>query len=181
MRPFHPTLAAGTSNSLAGAFSAFSLKLNREDGDQYLGKLNFSMPPGLTANLHGDHLLPGSRHPRRGRQVGQSRAGESQLPGVSSQIGTSNVAAGPGATPSTRLARSISPGPFKGAPLSLAVITPALAGPYDYGTVVVRVALNIDPHRRARDRRLGNGAGDHRRHPDPDAGNPGRTSIAQTS
>ena len=36
-------------------------------------------------------------------------------------------------------------GPFKGAPLSLAVITPALAGPYDYGTQVVRVALHVDP------------------------------------
>ncbi len=36
-------------------------------------------------------------------------------------------------------------GPFKGAPLSLAVITPALAGPYDYGVVVVRVALHVDP------------------------------------
>jgi hypothetical protein len=36
-------------------------------------------------------------------------------------------------------------GPLKGAPLSLAAITPALAGPYDYGTVVVRVALQVDP------------------------------------
>jgi hypothetical protein len=36
-------------------------------------------------------------------------------------------------------------GPFKGAPLSVAAVTPALAGPYDYGTVVVRVALHIDP------------------------------------
>ena len=35
-------------------------------------------------------------------------------------------------------------GPFKGAPLSLVSITPALAGPYDYGTVVVRVAVNVD-------------------------------------
>ena len=37
-------------------------------------------------------------------------------------------------------------GPFEGAPLSLVAITPALAGPYDYGTVVVRVAIRIDPH-----------------------------------
>jgi hypothetical protein len=36
-------------------------------------------------------------------------------------------------------------GPFKGAPLSVVAITPALAGPYDYGTVVVRVALHVDP------------------------------------
>jgi len=36
-------------------------------------------------------------------------------------------------------------GPFKGAPLSLVAITPALAGPYDYGVVVVRVALHVNP------------------------------------
>jgi hypothetical protein len=36
-------------------------------------------------------------------------------------------------------------GPFKGAPLSLVAITPALAGPYDYGTQVVRVAINVNP------------------------------------
>lgn len=36
-------------------------------------------------------------------------------------------------------------GPHKGAPLSLVVVTPALAGPYDYGTVVVRVAIHVDP------------------------------------
>jgi hypothetical protein len=36
-------------------------------------------------------------------------------------------------------------GPLKGAPISLAAVTPALAGPYDYGVVVVRVALHIDP------------------------------------
>jgi hypothetical protein len=36
-------------------------------------------------------------------------------------------------------------GPFKGAPLSVVAVTPALAGPYDYGTVVVRVAVNVDP------------------------------------
>ncbi len=35
-------------------------------------------------------------------------------------------------------------GPYKDAPLSLAVITPAIAGPFDLGTVVVRVALYID-------------------------------------
>jgi hypothetical protein len=36
-------------------------------------------------------------------------------------------------------------GPFKGAPLSVVAVTPALAGPYDYGVVVVRVALHVDP------------------------------------
>ena len=58
VRPFNPSLEAGTSNPTAGAYSSFTLKLNREDGDQYLGKLNFTMPPGLTANLHGITYCP---------------------------------------------------------------------------------------------------------------------------
>lgn len=36
-------------------------------------------------------------------------------------------------------------GPYKGAPLSLVIITPAVAGPFDLGTVVVRAALQVDP------------------------------------
>ena len=36
-------------------------------------------------------------------------------------------------------------GPYKGAPLSIAAITPAVAGPFDVGTVVVREALDLDP------------------------------------
>jgi hypothetical protein len=36
-------------------------------------------------------------------------------------------------------------GPFGGAPLSVAVIVPAVAGPFDVGTVVTREALEIDP------------------------------------
>ena len=58
VRPFNPSLTAGTSNPAAGDYSSFTLKLNREDGDQFLGKLNFIMPPGLTANLHGITYCP---------------------------------------------------------------------------------------------------------------------------
>jgi hypothetical protein len=64
---------------------------------------------------------------------------------TSSEIGTSNVAAGPGSHPFHAVGKVYFAGPFNGAPLSLVAITPALAGPYDYGTVVVRVALHINP------------------------------------
>ena len=36
-------------------------------------------------------------------------------------------------------------GPFGGAPLSVVAVTPAVAGPFDIGTVVVREALNVNP------------------------------------
>ena len=82
--------------------SSFTLKLNREDGDQYLGKLNFTMPPGLTANLHGVTYCPEADILDSGRNPGQSRAGRPELPGIELEIGTSNVAAGPGLPPLPR-------------------------------------------------------------------------------
>ena len=143
IRPFHPSLVAGTSNPDAGAFSSFTLKLNREDGDQFLGKLNFTMPPGLTANLHGISYCPEADIAAAANTQGKVEQANPSCP-ASSEIGTSNVAAGPGSHPFHAYGRIYLAGPFKGAPLSLVAITPALAGPYDYGTVVVRVALNID-------------------------------------
>jgi hypothetical protein len=143
VRPFKPTLAAGTSNSLAGAFSAFSLQLNREDGDQFLGKLNFTLPPGLTGDLHGITYCPEASILAAASKSGKEERLNPSCPSTS-EIGSSNVAAGPGNHPFHAVGKMYLSGPFKGAPLSLAVITPALAGPYDYGTVVVRVAINID-------------------------------------
>jgi hypothetical protein len=142
--PFKPTLLAGTSNATAGAFSSFSLRLNREDGDQNLGKLNFTLPPGLTADLGGIAYCPEAAIAAAAQKPGRTEQTIPSCP-ASSQIGTSNVAAGPGIHPFHAYGKIYFAGPFQGAPLSLVAITPALAGPYDYGTVVVRVALHIDP------------------------------------
>ena len=144
VRPFSPSLEAGTSNPRAGAFSSFSLKLNREDGDQFLGKLNFTMPPGLTANLHGVSYCSESSIAAAAQTSGRVEQVDPSCP-AAAEIGTSNVAAGPGSHPFHAVGKIYFAGPFKGAPLSLVAITPALAGPYDYGTVVVRVALHVDP------------------------------------
>jgi hypothetical protein len=143
-RPFSPRLEAGTTNPIAGDFSSFSLKLDRDDGDQFLRDLKFTMPPGLTASLRGIGYCSELAIQQAAMQLGRT---EEAYPScrASSMIGTSNVAAGPGGHPFHVTGRIYLAGPFKGAPLSLAVITPAVAGPYDYGTQVVRVALHIDP------------------------------------
>ena len=144
VRPFSPRLVAGTTNPLAGGFSSFSLKLDRDDGDQYLRDLNFTMPPGLTGSLRGISYCSEDAIRQAALQLGRT---EEAYPSCrrSSQIGTSNVAAGPGGHPFHVVGRMYLAGPFKGGPLSLVVITPAVAGPYDYGTQVVRVAIHVDP------------------------------------
>ncbi len=145
IRPFHPTLVAGTSNPTAGAFSSFTLKLDREDGDQFIKDLNFRMPPGFTGSLKGIPYCPEAAIAIAAANSGRAEQANPSCP-AASEIGTSNVAAGPGSHPFHATGKIYLSGPFKGAPLSLVVVTPALAGPYDYGVVVVRVALNVDPH-----------------------------------
>jgi hypothetical protein len=144
IRPFNPTLVAGTSNPSAGAFSSFSLQLDRDDGDQFLGDLNFRMPPGFTGDLRGITYCPEASISAAAQNPGLTERAFPSCP-ASSKIGTTNVAAGPGSHPFHAVGEMYLAGPFKGAPLSLAAVTPALAGPYDYGTQVVRVALHVDP------------------------------------
>jgi hypothetical protein len=144
VRPFSPRLSAGTTTPVAGAFSSFILRLDRDDGDQFLGDLNFTMPPGLTGNLKGIIYCPDTSIAAAAQTLGRTEQATPSCPSRS-QIGTSNVAAGPGSHPFHAVGKMYLAGPFKGAPLSVVAVTPALAGPYDYGTVVVRVAIHIDP------------------------------------
>jgi hypothetical protein len=144
VRPFTPRLAAGTSNPIAGGFSSFHLKLDRDDGDQFLGDLTFRMPPGFTGDLRGISYCPEAAIAAAAQNMGRAERANPSCP-ASSEIGTTNVAAGPGSHPFHAAGKMYLSGPLKGAPLSLAAITPALAGPYDYGTQVVRVALRVDP------------------------------------
>ncbi len=144
IRPFNPSLVAGMSNATAGAFSNFHLKLDRDDGDQFLDDLGFRMPPGFTGYLKGISYCPEAAIAAAAANLGRAEQQHPSCP-ASSQIGTTNVAAGPGSSPFNAVGKMYLAGPIGGDPLSLAAITPALAGPYDYGSVVVRVGLNVDP------------------------------------
>jgi hypothetical protein len=146
--PNSPSFEAGTASPIAGAYSPFLLRLKREDGSQELKGLNVTLPLGLTAKLAGTAecseaqiALAQSRH----------NPGEGALEKASpscpaaSQLGTVTVGAGSGPSPFYVLGTAYLAGPYKGAPLSMAIITPAVAGPFDLGSVVVRAALQIDP------------------------------------
>jgi hypothetical protein len=63
---------------------------------------------------------------------------------AASQLGTVSAGAGSGPSPFFVQGKVYLAGPYKGAPLSIAIITPAVAGPFDLGAVVVRAGLYVD-------------------------------------
>ncbi|HWM63072.1 MAG TPA: hypothetical protein VNP96_03685 [Solirubrobacterales bacterium] len=142
-----PKLTAGTENPTAGQTSPFVMRLTRDDGTQRFSALNVHTPAGLTAYLRGipycsDAALA-SISPAP--ETGQSQIDDPTCP-AASQIGTAIAGAGAGANPFyVETGRIYLAGPYKGAPLSIAAVIPAVAGPLDLGSVVVRNAVYVDP------------------------------------
>ncbi len=143
-RPFSPGFAAGTAIPLAAAFSQFALKVSRADGQQNLTRINTTLPAGLLAKLAGVARCPDSSIAGAAANTGTAEQASPSCP-AASQIGTLNAASGVGADPLVVPGKVYLAGPYKGAPFSLAFVIPALAGPFDLGTVVVRATISVDP------------------------------------
>jgi hypothetical protein len=143
-RPFAPSFAADTAKPAAGEFSPLHMNIARTDGNQELKGVDVTLPPGLVAKLAGVKYCPGSVLAAAAANAGTAEAADSSCPG-SSLIGHADIVAGSGPSPLHVSGKVFLSGRYKGAPLSLAVITPATAGPFDLGTVVVRVALSLEP------------------------------------
>jgi hypothetical protein len=142
--PNAPSFDAGTAAPLAGAYSPLVIHLRREDGSQEFSALTVATPPGLIGRLAG---IPSCSDAALAAAAGRSGREELAHPScpAASEVGTVNVGAGAGPSPYYTDGRAYLAGPYKGAPLSLAIVTPAVAGPFDLGTVVVRTALFVDP------------------------------------
>ncbi len=143
-RPFSPSFATGTTNKKAGAFTTLSVEMGRADGQQELKAVDVTLPPGHTAKLAGLKYCPESAIAAAAGRSGEEEAASSSCP-ESSFVGSAVVKAGSGPEPLEIAGKAFLAGPYRGAPLSLAFITPATAGPFDLGTVVERVALFVDP------------------------------------
>ncbi len=136
---FAPSFSAGTTGNTAGAFAEFTTTFSRNDGEPYLQGVQETLPVGVLGLLSKVPLCD------------EARANAGTCPSTSA-IGHTTVEAGPGAAP-VRL-----PGPgqatdpvylttgYRGAPFGLSIVVPAVAGPYNLGTVVVRAAISVDPH-----------------------------------
>jgi hypothetical protein len=143
-RPFAPSFAAAPNSTEAGAYSPLDVALTRANGQQELKAASISLAPGMIAKLAGIPYCPASALAAAAGTSGASQAAHSSCP-TKSEVGTATVQAGTAATPLTITGKVFLSGPYHGAPLSLAVVTPATAGPFDLGTVVVRVALQVNP------------------------------------
>ncbi len=147
-RPFDPGFEAGSQNPLGGALSPFLINLSRPDGSQELAGLTLNPPPGLTAVLKGVPYCPEAALAQAAARSGPGEGAlERSAPScpAASQIGTLDVGAGAGPLPFHVGGSAYLAGPYKGAPLSVAVIVPAVAGPFDLGAVMIRSALRVDP------------------------------------
>ncbi len=144
---FDPKLTAGTERPIGGAFSPFLLRLTRDDGSEELASVSAELPPGLLAKLAGVPYCPDSALASisGGQGTGASQLASPSCPSAS-QVGSVTVGAGAGSNPFyLSTGKVYLAGPYRGAPLSLAIATPAVAGPFDLGTVLVRTALRVDP------------------------------------
>lgn len=145
-RPFNPSLRAGMADNTAAVHSTFALKVYRADGDQQLAALSITTPPGFLAKLRGIPYCPEAALATVG-SLGYAGLSEQTSPACpqASQVGTVMADAGAGSRPLHVPGKVYLAGPYKGAPLSLSVIVPALSGPYDLGTVAVRAAIQVNP------------------------------------
>jgi hypothetical protein len=141
---FAPGFAAGTATPLAGEFTALIVQATRPSGSQILTGIEVQLPPGLAAKLTGIPYCPDAALAIGAGTSGLNESASPSCP-LPSRIGSSTVSTGAGSTPFHVPGTVYLTGPYRGAPLSIAVVTPALAGPFDLGTVVVRAPLYVNP------------------------------------
>jgi hypothetical protein len=128
---FSPGLSASVSDTRAGGSPAFGLSVTRPDGQQQLRRIDVTLPPGLLAKPAGIPLC------------GEAQAAAGTC-GAGSRIGSIDVAAGAGPSPYGLRGQVYLTGPYGGGPYGLSIVVPAVAGPFDFGLVVVRAAITLD-------------------------------------
>jgi hypothetical protein len=146
--PFHPGFEAGTLSNAAGRYSPFYMRLTRRDGEQDITKISSILPPGVVGKIAGIPYCPDSAiaqaTSRTGAHGGQEELQHPSCP-AASRIGATVAGAGVGSQLTYVPGSLYLAGAYHGDPLSVVSVTPAVAGPFDAGTVVVRFALTLNP------------------------------------
>jgi hypothetical protein len=146
--PFKPGFEAGTLNNAAGRYSPFYMRLTRGDGEQDLTRLSSILPPGVLGKIAGIPYCTEAgiarAQSRTGAHGGQEELDQPSCP-AASRLGHTVAGAGVGSQLTYVPGSLYLSGPYHGDPLSVVSVTPAVAGPFDAGTVVVRFALTLNP------------------------------------
>jgi hypothetical protein len=143
-RKFAPGYKANTNSTKAGAYSPFHVLITRKDGEQELKVVDVTLPKGLTGKLAGIPYCPETAIDALPGRSGADEKANPSCP-ADSRIGTLTTKSGTGPNPLQLGGNAYLAGPYRGADLSMVTITPAIAGPFDLGNVVVRVALQVNP------------------------------------
>lgn len=143
-RPFAPGFSAAPKTDAVKTFTPFAARISRPPGQQELKGIDIVLPEGATAKLKGVPYCSRDEIEKTEQRSGAAEKKNAVCP-KESKVGVAIVQAGTGPDPLRIEGDAYLAGRYKGAPLSLAVVTPALAGPFDLGNVVVRVPLFLDP------------------------------------
>lgn len=141
---FRPSFQGGAINNNAGSFSPYYLRIAKGAGQQDLSRISTTFPPGSLARLAGVAKCSDEQIGSAMMKTGREEIAAASCPS-NSRIGHLAIGVGAGA------ALTYVPGdlyladPVKGAPLSIVAIVPAVAGPFDLGTVVTRLAVSVNP------------------------------------
>lgn len=141
--PFAPELIAGSINPSAAAYTPFYLRMTRGDGEQEITSYSATFLPGLLAKLAGVGECPDAALTAAAHRSGAEELAAPSCPATSA-IGRTLAGYGVGTTLAWAPGTLYLAGPYNGSPLSVVAINPALVGPFDLGTVVVRQAVRID-------------------------------------
>jgi hypothetical protein len=135
--PASPAFALSQSTQTqapnGGEHTNFTFNLTRPSGDQFLSQVKTTLPAGLDGAIPAATRCP------------EPQASEGTCP-ATSQLGTATIEAGAGPTPFSFSGPVYLTGPYKGAPYGLSIAVPAVAGPFNLGTVVTRATINVDPY-----------------------------------
>jgi len=143
-RPFGPGFRAAPKSDAVKTFTPFAVQISRPQGQQELKGVDFVLPEGATAKLKGVPYCPPDAIEKTENRSGAAEKKNSVCPNES-RIGAVTVQAGTGKDPLKVTGDAYLAGRYKGASVSIVIVTPALAGPFDLGNVVVRVPLFLDP------------------------------------
>jgi IPT/TIG domain len=131
--PFNLGQQAAVSSTQAGEDPSFTLKWTRGPEQQYLIGTQTTLPPGLVGSL--------ADVPVRCEEA-QANAGACP---AESYLGEVRSASGAG-QPYVLGGSVYLTGPYDGAPYGLAIVVPAEhVGPYDYGKIVSRAKIEVNP------------------------------------